>query len=372
MLPVDVRRFTSRAAESGRSERLDSLTHISYDNGHHMMKMPVMLCVGACLFSGMVAHAGVQSQAGAPSPGPSTPAAPAAPASADALSEPAAAPDWLQPEPDGPAPTPAPTSAPVMEPVPTEPFVPWTRTDAQFVSLDRVDGVSRAGLEVGYVDLDGADITPLRFSLYGQAVGANGLGGFGVLDFSYASGEGDSESSLGNLEAGAIYAAHFSSFDGIGRASIVFPTASDDLSNFIVNALGSYSRLTDVTHASPNVTWLRLAFSPVVRRGNILFRADAGLDLSIHSEDDTDVDPILRANLALGFIQRESQFSAELVSLFPTNDDDDESTLHALGFTYRGTFDRISPYAGIFLFLGDASDIGSFSLTGGVSTTFGS
>jgi hypothetical protein len=50
-------------------------------------------------------------------------------------------------------------------------------------------------------------------------------------------------------------------------------------------------------------------------------------------------DPILRANVALGFIQRDSQFSAELVSFFPTsqaddgNGDEETITLHTLGFT---------------------------------------
>jgi hypothetical protein len=42
-----------------------------------------------------------------------------------------------------------------------------------------------------------------------------------------------------------------------------------------------------------------------------------------------------------------------------------------LGFTYRGTFGTLSPYAGIFVFLGDADEVGSFSLTGGLSTTLG-
>lgn len=334
-----------------------------------MRKMPLVVLVGGSLLSAALAHA----QAGAPAPAP-TPAPLAAPGDS-------AYPQLQDPEggSDLPAatPEPAPTAAP-PEPPPSlggEVLPTSDAADAQFLTLDRVDGVSRAGVELSYISVDSDDtLTPVRLGLWGQYVAPSGVGGFGALDLSYLGTEGDSETAIGNLEVGALYAANFASFQGVGRASILLPTAGDELGDFVTNFVGIGSRLTDLTHAYPNSTWLRLSASPIVRRPNFLLRADLGIDIAVHVEDEGEVDPIAHGNLAAAYVQGPHQLSAEFVTLVSTDSEDSER-LHSLGISYRGTFGEVSPYGGIsFPFTsGDGSeddDLGDFAITGGVSSRF--
>jgi hypothetical protein len=334
------------------------------------------------------AAASAHAQAGAPTPTPAPVPAPApAPLSRPGesaypqLDDPegdanATHPDASQPAPAAAAAV-APAAAPSEAPAPESTEVIPSPTgahaiDAQFVTLDRVDGLSRAGVDLSYThyDSDAFDVTPLRIGLWGQYVADSGLGGLVALDLSYATGDGESESAIGNLEVGALYAADLGSLQGVGRASLLIPTASDELADFATNVAGIYSRLTDFTHSSANSTWLRLSASPVVRRDAILVRADAGFDLAVSTEDGGDADPFLHANVALGYVQGPHQISAELVNVFILGEDD-TSRASSLGASYRGTFGGLSPYAGAFLLLGEeGNNLPDFALTGGVSTLF--
>lgn len=334
-----------------------------------MRKMPLVVLVGGSLLSAALAHA----QAGAPVSAP-TPAPLAAPGDS-------AYPQLQDPEggSDLPAaaPEPAPTAAPTEPPPPSlggEVLPTSDAADAQFLTLDRVDGVSRAGVELSYISVDSDDtLTPVRLGLWGQYVAPSGVGGFGALDLSYLGTDGDSETAIGNLEVGALYAANLASIQGVGRASILLPTAGDELGEFVTNFVGIGSRITDLTHAYPNSTWLRLSASPIVRRPNFLLRADLGIDIALHVEDDEDIDPIAHGNLAAAYVQGPHQLGAEFVTLFSTGSDDNER-LHSLGVSYRGTFGELSPFGGVsFPFAsGDGSDddLGDFAITGGVSSRF--
>jgi hypothetical protein len=264
-----------------------------------------------------------------------------------------------------------------MAPPPTAAIAPVgpQHVDAQFITLDRVDGLSRLGVELSYVNLeesDAFDVIPLRVGLYGQYVTPQGLGGFGALNVTYITSDEEDESAIGNLEAGAIYAANLGSFEGVGRASVLLPTAGDEIADVFTNLLGATSRLTDFAHAAPDSTWLRLSGSPVVRSGNVVFRGDVGVDLAVLTEDDADIDPIAHFNVGLGFVQGQSQISAELVTLLLFGEEDNER-VNSLGVSYRGTFGTYAPYAGLFWFLGeDNNDLSNFSLTFGLSSQLGS
>lgn len=338
-----------------------------------MRKMPLVVLVGGSLLSAALAHA----QAGAPAPAPAAAPAPLAAPGDSAypqLQDPEGGSDLpaAAPEPAQPSSTAAPTEVPPPS-LGGEVLPVSGAADAQFLTLDRVDGVSRVGVELSYVHVDSNDTwTPVRLGLWGQYVAPSGVGGFGALDLSYLGTAGDSETAIGNLEVGALYATNFASFQGVGRASILLPTAGDELGDFITNFVGIGSRITDLTHAYPNSTWLRLSGSPIVRRANFLFRADLGIDIAVHVEDDGDIDPILHGNLAAAYVQGPHQLGAEFVTLFSTGSDDSER-LHSLGVSYRGTFGEVSPYGGIsfpFASGDDDDDFGDFALTGGVSSQF--
>jgi hypothetical protein len=326
------------------------------------------------------AAASAHAQAGAPAPAPApAPLARPGESAYPQLDDPEGDANATHPDASQPAPAPAdaaavaPSEAPAPESTEVLPATTGAHAvEAQFVTLDRVDGRSRAGVDLSYshFDSDVFDVTPLRFGLWGQYVADSGLGGLVALDLSYATGDGESESSIGNLEVGALYAADLGAVQGVGRASLLIPTASDELADFATNVAGISSRLTDFSHSSANSTWLRLSASPVVRRDALLVRADAGVDLAVSTEEDFDADPFLHANLALGYLQGPHQLAVEIVNVFVLGDDD-TSRVSSLGASYRGTFGELSPYAGAFLLLGEEeNNLPDFSLTGGVSTLF--
>lgn len=269
------------------------------------------------------------------------------------------------------APAPAPTSSSIA-PVPATPATP-ERVASQFLTLGRQDGVSRLSIELGYVAVDGDeeafDVTPLRVGLYGQIVDPSGMGGYGSVNIAHLSGEGDSATALGNLELGGVYAGTLGTIEGVGRLGIALPTAADDdFADVLANVLSSYSRIDDIVHALPDVTWIRASGSPIIRRQGMTLRADLGVDLPVAAEDNLDPDPILHANLGGGLVAGPHQVSLELVNLFIMGDDEAER-LHSVGASYRAELDKVAPYFGVFKPFGSDGDFDelTFSLIGGVS-----
>lgn len=153
-----------------------------------------------------------------------------------------------------------------------------------FVTLDRGDGTSREGAELSYLVLDGdADGTAIRFDVHGQFVDAGtGFGGYAYLpmSFVFVSGSDDSNFELAGAEVGGLLAKRLSPEMGIvARLGVVLPTANDDFTAVIQNAVTSYARATDIANAIPETT-IRLSGSPLFRSGQLFGRIDVGVDLS--------------------------------------------------------------------------------------------
>lgn len=292
-----------------------------------LMKLPIILSVSCGLIGGAVAPAGAQPAAPV-SPRISPPVAPpAAPTSA-------AAPPAMAAPPSPPA--------VVAAPAPAE------RVEAQFSSLDRQDGVSRLGVELGYANLnDEVDVTPLRIGLYGQYVAPAGVGGYGSLNIAHVLGEEGSDTAIGNLELGGLYAVALGSIEGVGRIGVALPTASDeDIGDLFANLSGTYSRLGDLVLGVPTASWLRLSGSPILRGKSFLLRADLGIDIPLTHDDGIEPDPFFRANLAAAFVHGPHQLSAEVVNVFTMDGAND--SLHSIGGTYRIDLGNVTPYLGLF------------------------
>lgn len=207
-----------------------------------------------------------------------------------------------------------------------------------FGTMDRFDEQTKFATSLSYVGYDedwfaGADITVIRFDLFGQYILPEGYGGYGMVPLNYVSigfdGDSDSETGIGNIELGGLYLIP-GDVPVVLRGGLALDTADDDTAGF-----GLISRLTDIPSATPGTTWLRLSASPIVRRGNAFFRADFGIDVPIAEDEGTDFDPLLRINIGGGIETGQLALIGELLSVTTTEDDADNRTLNMLGATAR-------------------------------------
>ncbi len=203
-----------------------------------------------------------------------------------------------------------------------------------FATMDRMDGESHLGAQLGVVFLDNDgpdDFTPVRLDLYGQFVSHGGLGGYGLVPISTSFSEGDDDTAIGNIEGGVFFIIARRDLELVLRGGITLPTADDDLSGMVTNVFAVLSRITDAATALPPQTlWARLSVSPVLRSGQFVLRADAGLDVALSSDadelnplDSDEPDPFLRLNVGGGIDTGAFAGLAELVTIGQLDDNDD-------------------------------------------------
>ena len=199
-------------------------------------------------------------------------------------------------------------------------------------TMDRFDEQSKFAASLAYVGLDADDVTGIRFDLFGQHLTPGGFGGYLALPISYIDGGGDSETGIGNIEIGGLYIIPGST-PVVLRGGLALPTADSD--NFGANLLGILARFNDGAQHSPDVTWLRLSASPLVRRGTGFFKADVGLDLPVAEDDNIEADAIVRVNVGGGVESGGIALMGELVNLATLQDDVENRWVSFLGFTAR-------------------------------------
>ncbi len=226
-----------------------------------------------------------------------------------------------------------------------------------FATLDRQDGESKIGAALGWTffDNDGpADASALHVDIYGHYVGESGLGGYGIIPLGFiwvdnpAPLDDDSESAIGNIEGGAVYAIARGMNDFILRGGITLPTADDSPAGFGANAASILGpRLTDIALIYPETLWLRLSASPILRSGQLVFRIDGGLDVALSTDNGDEPDPVLRLNVGGGVDTGTVAILGELVTVANLGDDDasteDEDFLHTLAVSARFRAGAIEP-----------------------------
>jgi hypothetical protein len=259
-------------------------------------------------------------------------------------------------------------------PAAAQPVVGWTDAPT-FMTLDRQDGRSFAGAQLGWTffDRDLIDLTTLRLDMYGQFVSPSGLGGYGILPLSFAFIDNfDDETAIGNIEGGVLYVVPRGNVDFVLKAGITLPTADDDLNGFITNVLASFPRLTDLAHAAPETLWLRLGASPIFRSGQLIMRVDAGIDVAVSSDGD-EPDPILRLNLGGGVDTGSFAILGELVNVgnLEFGPGDDQEWLHTLAVSARFRAGTLEPGIAIGFPLDDEiNDFIDFFISAGLQGTF--
>lgn len=181
-----------------------------------------------------------------------------------------------------------------------------------FVTMDRQDSSSRAGFEVSKLFYDngsgigGANISGLRFDLHGQYVTPNAIGVYLTAPIGHVSadagGTSQSYTALGDLEVGGIFIPQLTSSNVklVLHGGVTLPTQSKDQNNQAASALTGYARLTDLYLAVPEGFSLRLGVSPIIKSGQVFFRADLGIDTNLSAAQGSDVKTIIRANFGVG------------------------------------------------------------------------
>jgi hypothetical protein len=199
-----------------------------------------------------------------------------------------------------------------------------------FVTLDRVDGTSRAGADISYAYFDtslngGESLIPLRLNPYGQYIDpASGFGGYAQIPISYVTTSESSTSvtGIGDLEVGGIYIPKLASPNTavVVHAGLTLPTGSTALvteSGSSANTICSVARVDDLYLGVPRGVSLRIGVSPILRSGRVFARADLAVDASFYQQrGSAQAANILRVNGAIGVDLGAVALSAEVVNLY--------------------------------------------------------
>ncbi len=243
--------------------------------------------------------------------------------------------------------------------------------EPSFVTLDRADWSSRAGVEVSYVAPSAATGSVLRVDPYVQVVDpSTGLGGYAALPISDAS----SATAVGGLDVGGIYATHLwnAAYDLIVHLGLALPTGATDVAGSTANAIATSSRFADDVLALPDTTLLRFGMSPLWHRGRWFARGDLGFDFVLPVEHGKP----LHLNAAVGVDLDTVVLSVESVNLVDFRAEAMEQIGNAILETWFDTvaiaarfrFDHVEPYAAIVLPLdNDSRAIFDLALTVGLA-----
>ena len=226
------------------------------------------------------------------------------------------------------------------------------RASAQFATLDRQDTGTEVGATFDYLFVN-HDQEPgtsaFRFDLFGQFVDpASGFGGYLQLPITHDAVNIDvapfqirgSATGIGDLELGGIYVIRARRPDTrfVLHAGLTLPTNPSANDEAFASERGGLARITDYAQVIPNGTTLRIGFSPIWHRGNLVARIDLGLDLNLAIANGRNaLPPLLKLNGGLGFENEAFSIMGELTNTFITGDavDDGNRTLNEAGVTAR-------------------------------------
>jgi hypothetical protein len=217
-------------------------------------------------------------------------------------------------------------AAPLVESAPTV-----------FPSMGADGAASEVGAQLMLMDGDGGNLK--RFDVNAQYVLSTGLGGYATIGGSSAEGE----SAIGSLEVGGLYRRDMGNSAFAARVGLVLPTASTG-DGALLNLISTvYARPSDYLTGFPETTSLRVAFAPSMTSGNLVARADVGLDLAVAGEGSEEFDsPFLHVDVGGGYTNGQFSVLAELGNMIYLDETDD--TIHLLAVTAELHAGKATPY----------------------------
>lgn len=254
-------------------------------------------------------------------------------------------------------------------------------------TLDRGDGISKLGLDLGLTFLDVAPYEmALRAEISGQYVTQSGFGIYGALPFARSFGAADENedpdppdllpnnaSAVGNLDVGALFVATMSeNLSFVFRGGLAVPIGSTGRDASATLLYSTFPRLTDIALAN-DAWYIRLGVSPLIYFDRLFFRFDIGFDIGIDDDDGFgDEDELFRINAGAGIDVGAVALSLELVNLATLDDfDNDERFLHTLGFTVRFMGETLQPFLAVGTPIDDSRrDVATVFISGGLQAVF--
>lgn len=191
---------------------------------------------------------------------------------------------------------------------------------AHFVTLDRQDESSRAGVEASKLFFPSRTGTLLRFDVHGQWVDpGRGAGAYASAPVMFASDDGETQTALGDVELGGIFIPRFeeSNFTLIVHGGVTLPTQDESSSPRALDV--AQARLTDLFDGEPEGVTVRLGVSPLTRRGRWFTRADLGVDVNVSSKF-RDEPNLVRVNVGAGAALGDLALMVETTNLVALGD----------------------------------------------------
>jgi hypothetical protein len=241
-------------------------------------------------------------------------------------------------------------------------------------TLDRGDGISKLGIDVGMSFIDDPYSLALRLELHGQYVSRSGLGIYGSLPLTSSFGApGEDQdpvppdlvpndaTALANAEIGGLYVATKSRrLSFVFRAGVSLPTATDGRDEQATLFAGAFPRLADFVNTSGD-WYVRIGFSPLIYADRLFLRFDLGLDIAL----DEAHPHVLRLNLGGGVDLGVVALSLELVNNIAFFDGD-EDYVDTLALTLRFMGERLQPYLAVGAPLDDSRETVQLFIAGGI------
>jgi hypothetical protein len=218
-----------------------------------------------------------------------------------------------------------------------------------FVELGPDGIATQAGADLGLAYGVGDERTIERVALSGQIVGGTGAGGYLAMSGAHGAGIG-----TGGLDLGGLYRGRATGVDVTMRFGLVIPTSHD----YYYDGGGTAERdgtaavhPADIATTAPGVTALRLAVSPMLRRGGLFVRLELGADTAVGGDQKADAGTTVHADLGVGFVHGRLGGTLEVaVVRYHLVRSYDRMVGLAATFQYRRG--RWRPYAGLATLLG--------------------
>ena len=238
-----------------------------------------------------------------------------------------------------------------------------------FVSLDRQDFESRAGVDISYINppSGGGGTTALSFDPHAQYLGPSGLGAYVNAPIAYVSGGGNSATSLADIDVGGIYTPRLATpgFGLVLHAGITLPTQSNAIDKNEASLIGLTPRLTDFYLVVPGGFSLRIGASPIWRSGQMFARLDLGLDSNLGASNGTKVDNAEHVNFGAGVDFGQAALMGEITNLHV--DGNNSVWVDEGGLSARFIAGTVQLYAAVMFSLDkDAGQLFDQTFTGGL------
>jgi hypothetical protein len=162
---------------------------------------------------------------------------------------------------------------------------------------------------------------------------------------------------VGNVGLGGVFLLPGSNpnMDIVVSAGIVVPTLrtnDDDGPGAALGQFGALTRLGELMRIFPETTSARASGSLIYRQGQGFLRADAGLDVALHTSDDVGEkpDPVARISVGGGGQFGQGFIAGELVSAILFGDmGEDERFIHNLSLGGGYDTGSVRPHAALVL-----------------------